>query len=160
MKNLTLALFLIMIMPYYGQASEGPGDWFRALFGKQVVAQQVAEEYIPHPQIEKDGYKDKFYIMCFKAKWCRACTSLDSKIEQWRKQGYRVYVFDYDKNLYTFRKLKVTKMPTVIMVKNQKESRIVGPKPDNVYSDKIRELNPVEPVEPDNTDAPVIDYNF
>jgi len=152
MKRFIVALLLIMIMPCFAQAQTN--DWFWFLRSQQKPTPVVRGEYIPHPQIEKDGYQDKFYIMAFKSKSCKFCKNLPAEIEQWRADGYKVYLFDAQQNIFTLRKLKVNTLPTVIMVKDGKEqSRFSGAKSSSTYSDRIKELNSVEPDEP-------FDYNF
>jgi len=122
-------------------------------WGPQIV--NFDRDKAPHPQIEKDGYTDKFYVMVFKGENCPHCKNLPPLIKEARDNGIKVYVFDSRQNNFTFRKLNVRTMPTVIMMKDGEEkARLIGAKSRQTYLRKIEQINGIQPDDDPKPDEP------
>lgn len=61
------------------------------------------------------------------AKWCRACKRMHPIVEELQKEGYIVYLLDYDADQALAKYMDVKKLPTTIIYTDHKEvSRYIG----------------------------------
>lgn len=96
------------------------------------------EQRAPEQRGEVDGHDcppfvcknkdcDKNYLIFFTAKWCKPCRKMYPKIEQLRKDGYLVYVFDIDDYPDLKEQFKLESVPTFVVMDKRKEvKRFVG----------------------------------
>ena len=126
---------------------------------------------VPHPDIEKDGYEDKFYIIVFSGPNCPYCERFKPIIAELKKD-HKLYQFDYRKDKQVFQSMRVQLMPTTVFMKGGKEAhRFTGLKSRETYFSKAEQLKDVtpapEPPEPPAPEPPApeptpepLDYNL
>jgi thioredoxin 1 len=107
------------------------------------------------PAICKNGDCKKNYIVLFTAKWCKYCPRQKLVMEQLEKEGYIVYVLDYDTHKDAAEELRISTLPTTLIFNDGKEvARYTGfTKAEQVKSGvKKRDEQKVEPKKPDPYD--------
>jgi thiol-disulfide isomerase/thioredoxin len=79
------------------------------------------------PAICKNGDCKKNFIVLFAAKWCRWCPRMKAIADDLSKEGYIVYVVDYDTHKRVADELNITTLPTTLVFDNGKEAaRYIG----------------------------------
>lgn len=73
------------------------------------------------PAICKNGDCKRNYIVLFTARWCRWCPRQKEIAEQLIKDGYIVYIVDYDTHKDIADELRVTTLPTTLVFDGGKE---------------------------------------
>ena len=105
----------------------------------------------------KNGNCNKNYAVFITAKWCRACPRMKVVAEQLRKDGYIVYVVDYDEAAEKMAVLKITHVPTTLVFDGGKETkRFVGV----ATIEDIRNGLKKKSEQPGKKPAPQNPYNF
>ena len=111
----------------------------------------------PIEEICKNGDCKKNYVVLFTAKWCRACPRMKVVAEQLRKDGYIVYVMDFDEAGDKIAPLKVTHLPTTLVFNEGKEvKRFVGVASIDDIKDDLKKKSE----QPDKKPIPPNPYNF
>ncbi|KPK55011.1 MAG: hypothetical protein AMS22_05065 [Thiotrichales bacterium SG8_50] len=66
-------------------------------------------------------------LVLWTSKWCASCKKMEPIVEALRKEGYTVYVYDYDKSRKLARKMGVRTLPTAVIYQDEEEvTRHVG----------------------------------
>jgi thiol-disulfide isomerase/thioredoxin len=79
------------------------------------------------PAICKNGDCKKNIIVLFTAKWCPQCPRQKLVMEQLQKEGYIVYVLDYDTHKEQAEELRIASLPTTLIFNEGKEvARYIG----------------------------------
>ena len=72
------------------------------------------------PNKQLASFKSECAII-WTASWCKSCTKMYPVIAQLKKEGYTVYVLDYDENKPLGKYMSITKLPTTIIWQDGKE---------------------------------------
>lgn len=105
----------------------------------------------------KNGDCKKNYVVLITAKWCRACPRMKGVAEQLRKDGYLVYVVDFDEAGDKIAPLKITHLPTTLVFDEGKETkRFVGVAGIDDIKDGLKKKSE----QPDKKPVPLNPYNF
>jgi len=149
-----------------------PGDYTPASEAPQTPQQAVASTktidggWVKCPcddcicvveDICKNGDCKKNYVVLITAKWCRACPRMKGVAEQLRKDGYLVYVVDFDEAGDKIAPLKITHLPTTLVFDEGKETkRFVGVAGIDDIKDGLKKKSE----QPDKKPVPLNPYNF
>lgn len=77
----------------------------------------------PTEQVCKNGECKKNYLVMFTAKWCAVCPRMKKVMQHLSAEGYIVHFVDTDENPKQAEAFKITSLPTVIVMDQNKEVR-------------------------------------
>lgn len=105
----------------------------------------------------KNGDCKKNYVVVITATWCRACPRMKVAADQLSKEGYIVYVVDFDTVRSKMETLRITHVPATLVFNEGKEvRRFVGVASTDDIKDGLKKKSE----QPDKKPGPQNHYDF
>lgn len=106
----------------------------------------------------KNGDCKKNYVIQITATWCRACPRMKVVAEQLKKEGYIVYVVDFDSVRAKMDAMRISHVPATLVFNDGKEvKRFVGVASIDDIMDGLKKKSDQTDKKPE---SPQTSYNF